>query len=163
LAALCYAEFAALAPVAGSAYTYAYATLGEGFAWIIGWDLILEYAIGCATVASGWSANFDELLNAALGLRGSTAVATGPVRGAGGEVQPSRRPRHGGGDRGAGHGHSRERGAQYRPRPREGRRRGVRRDRGLGLRQLGELVRRPGRAARRTGGPDAEVGALGAL
>ena len=48
-AALCYAEFASMAPVAGSAYTYAYATLGEGFAWIIGWDLILEYAMGCAT------------------------------------------------------------------------------------------------------------------
>src|SRR5262249_57115951 len=55
LAALCYAELAALAPVAGSAYTYSYATLGEGFAWVIGWDLILEYAMGCATVASGWS------------------------------------------------------------------------------------------------------------
>ena len=52
-AALCYAEFASLAPVAGSAYTYAYATLGELFAWIIGWDLILEYAMACATVAAG--------------------------------------------------------------------------------------------------------------
>ena len=83
LAALCYAEFAALAPVAGSAYTYAYATLGEGFAWIIGWDLILEYAIGCATVASGWSANFDELLNAALGWRLPTAIATDPFSAAG--------------------------------------------------------------------------------
>ena len=55
LAALCYAEFAAMAPVAGSAYTYAYTTLGEIFAWIIGWDLILEYAMGCATVASSWT------------------------------------------------------------------------------------------------------------
>src|SRR5947209_6963198 len=54
-AALCYAEFASMVPVAGSAYTYAYATLGELFAWIIGWDLILEYALGAATVASGWS------------------------------------------------------------------------------------------------------------
>jgi APA family basic amino acid/polyamine antiporter len=78
LAALCYAEFAALAPVAGSAYTYSYATLGEGFAWIIGWDLILEYAMGCATVASGWSANLDELLFAALGWRIPTIVATDP-------------------------------------------------------------------------------------
>jgi amino acid transporter len=61
-AALCYAEFAAMAPVAGSAYTYAYATLGELFAWIIGWDLILEYAMACACVASSWS----EYLNALL-------------------------------------------------------------------------------------------------
>lgn len=54
-AGLCYAEFASLIPVAGSAYTYAYATLGEVFAWIIGWDLILEYSLGAATVAVGWS------------------------------------------------------------------------------------------------------------
>src|SRR5437879_11628998 len=62
-AALCYAEFAAMAPVAGSAYTYAYATLGELFAWIIGWDLTLEYAMGASTVSSGWSNHFIELLN----------------------------------------------------------------------------------------------------
>ena len=62
LAALCYAEFAAMAPVAGSAYTYAYTTLGEIFAWIIGWDLILEYAMGCATVASAWSGYLNEFL-----------------------------------------------------------------------------------------------------
>src|SRR5215470_15438623 len=61
-AALCYAEFAAMVPVAGSAYTYAYATLGELFAWIIGWDLILEYAVGSATVAHGWSAHFQEFI-----------------------------------------------------------------------------------------------------
>src|ERR1700733_852933 len=54
-AGLCYAEFASLIPIAGSAYTYGYATLGEIVAWIIGWDLILEYAFGAATVASGWS------------------------------------------------------------------------------------------------------------
>jgi len=54
-AGLCYAEFAAMIPVAGSAYTYGYATLGELFAWIIGWDLVLEYAFGAATVCSGWS------------------------------------------------------------------------------------------------------------
>src|SRR6476469_7609954 len=54
-AGLCYAEFASMIPVAGSAYTYGYATLGEFVAWIIGWDLILEYALGAATVASGWS------------------------------------------------------------------------------------------------------------
>ena len=62
-AGLCYAEFAAMIPLAGSAYTYAYATLGELFAWIIGWDLTLEYAMGASTVSSGWSNHFIELLN----------------------------------------------------------------------------------------------------
>jgi len=62
-AALCYAEFASMIPVAGSAYTYAYATLGEFLAWIIGWDLVLEYAMGSATVANGWSSHFIELLD----------------------------------------------------------------------------------------------------
>jgi len=61
-AALCYAEFASMVPVAGSAYTYAFATLGELFAWIIGWDLILEYAVGSATVAQGWSSHFQEFI-----------------------------------------------------------------------------------------------------
>src|SRR5574342_1378822 len=61
-AALCYAEFASMVPVAGSAYTYAYATLGELFAWIIGWDLILEYAVGNIAVAIGWAGYFDSLL-----------------------------------------------------------------------------------------------------
>ncbi len=60
---LCYAEFAAMIPLAGSAYTYAYATLGELFAWIIGWDLTLEYAMGASTVSSGWSNHFIELLD----------------------------------------------------------------------------------------------------
>src|SRR3989441_2644840 len=63
LAGLCYAEFAAMIPLAGSAYTYAYATLGELFAWIIGWDLTLEYAMGASTVSSGWSNHFIELLS----------------------------------------------------------------------------------------------------
>ena len=61
-AGLCYSEFASLIPIAGSAYTYGYATLGEIFAWIIGWDLVLEYAFGAATVASGWSGYFVSLL-----------------------------------------------------------------------------------------------------
>jgi APA family basic amino acid/polyamine antiporter len=61
-AALCYAEFAAMVPIAGSAYTYAYATLGEFIAWIIGWDLIIEYAVGNVAVAISWSGYFQELL-----------------------------------------------------------------------------------------------------
>jgi APA family basic amino acid/polyamine antiporter len=61
-AALCYAEFASMAPVAGSAYTYAYTTLGELFAWIIGWDLVLEYAVGAATVANSWSGYLQSVL-----------------------------------------------------------------------------------------------------
>src|SRR5450830_1919115 len=60
--ALCYAEFASLVPVAGSAYTYSYATLGELVAWIIGWDLILEYAIGNVAVAISWANYFNTLL-----------------------------------------------------------------------------------------------------
>jgi APA family basic amino acid/polyamine antiporter len=55
LAGLCYAEFASMIPISGSAYTYAYATLGEFLAWIIGWDLVLEYLFGASTVAVGWS------------------------------------------------------------------------------------------------------------
>src|SRR5947207_4212147 len=62
MAAFCYAEFASMAPVAGSAYTYAYATLGELFAWIIGWDLVLEYAMACACVSASWSKYFNEFL-----------------------------------------------------------------------------------------------------
>ena len=61
-AALCYAEFASMVPVAGSAYTYAYATLGELVAWIIGWDLILEYGVASATVAHGWSHYFQDFI-----------------------------------------------------------------------------------------------------
>ena len=67
-AALCYAEFASMVPVAGSAYTYAYATLGELIAWIIGWDLVLEYSVASATVAHGWSAYFRDFLGL-LGIR----------------------------------------------------------------------------------------------
>ncbi|MET3732073.1 amino acid permease [Moheibacter stercoris] len=62
LAGLCYAEFASMIPVAGSAYTYSYATMGEFVAWIIGWDLVLEYAVGAATVSSSWSGYLDKFL-----------------------------------------------------------------------------------------------------
>jgi len=78
LAALCYAEFASTVPVAGSAYTYAYATLGELFAWIIGWDLVLEYAVASSTVAHGWShylLSFLQLFHITL----PTAVTATPI------------------------------------------------------------------------------------
>src|ERR1700704_6591834 len=65
LAALCYAEFASTVPVAGSAYTFSYAGLGELVAWIIGWDLILELALGASTVAVGWSTYFADLMKSA--------------------------------------------------------------------------------------------------
>jgi APA family basic amino acid/polyamine antiporter len=77
LAALCYAELASTVPVAGSAYTYAYATLGELIAWIIGWDLILEYALGAATVAVGWSGNVVSLL-ADFGIQLPAAISAAP-------------------------------------------------------------------------------------
>ena len=66
-AGLCYAEFASMIPIAGSAYTYSYATMGEFIAWIIGWDLVLEYAVGSATVASSWAGYFGELFKS-LGM-----------------------------------------------------------------------------------------------
>ncbi len=77
LAALCYAEFASSVPVAGSAYTYGYATLGELVAWIIGWDLVLEYALGAATVAVGWSGYVVSFL-ADLGIRFPPLVSAAP-------------------------------------------------------------------------------------
>src|SRR5208282_4724528 len=73
-AGLCYAEFASIIPIAGSAYTYGYATLGELVAWIIGWDLVLEYAFGAATVASGWSGYLLSLLEQ-IGLTPSASLA----------------------------------------------------------------------------------------
>jgi len=73
-AGLCYAEFASMIPVAGSAYTYGYATLGEIVAWIIGWDLVLEYAFGAATVGSGWSGYFISLLGD-FGIKLPAAIA----------------------------------------------------------------------------------------
>ena len=89
LAALCYSEFAAMVPVAGSAYTYTYATLGELAAWIIGWDLILEYAMSCATVASAWTHYFDEFLKVTVGWHLPHQITADPftdVRLATGEV-----------------------------------------------------------------------------
>jgi APA family basic amino acid/polyamine antiporter len=79
LAGLCYAEMASTVPVAGSAYTYSYATMGEFAAWIIGWDLVLEYAMGAATVGVGWSGYFVSLLDY-FGLHLPTAVTSAPLR-----------------------------------------------------------------------------------
>src|SRR5262244_2857343 len=77
-AALCYAEFASMVPVAGSAYTYAYATLGELAAWIVGWDLVLEYAVGSATVAHGWSHYCQDFM-ALVGWKLPAALANAPI------------------------------------------------------------------------------------
>jgi basic amino acid/polyamine antiporter, APA family len=78
-AALCYAEFASMAPVAGSAYTYAYTTMGELFAWIIGWDLVLEYAVGAATVANGWS-SYGQSVLLKLGIAIPMVVSGAPYK-----------------------------------------------------------------------------------
>ncbi|GIL35628.1 amino acid permease [Phycicoccus sp. DTK01] len=75
LAALCYSELASAVPTAGSAYTYAYATIGEVFAWIIGWDLILEFALGAAVVARGWSGYAQELFDLPTSIFGEESVA----------------------------------------------------------------------------------------
>jgi APA family basic amino acid/polyamine antiporter len=76
-AALCYAEFASMVPIAGSAYTYAYASLGETVAWLIGWDLILEYAVGSMTVAIGWSGYMQKLLSG-FGITLPVWMSAGP-------------------------------------------------------------------------------------
>src|SRR5881409_3352942 len=78
-AGLCYAEFAAMIPIAGSAYTYGYATLGEFIAWIIGWDLILEYLFGASTVAVGWSGYFSAFMDQ-IGLHMPTAFTSSPYQ-----------------------------------------------------------------------------------
>src|SRR5215831_8162531 len=78
LAGLCYSEFASAVPIAGSAYTYGYATLGEVFAWIIGWDLILEYALGAATVAVGWSGHLTSFLHDFVGIDFPAALSAAP-------------------------------------------------------------------------------------
>lgn len=77
---LCYAEFASMIPVAGSAYTYSYATMGEFMAWIIGWDLVLEYALASATVATSWSQYFNELLKI-MGTELPPDLLSGPWEG----------------------------------------------------------------------------------
>jgi amino acid transporter len=79
LAALCYAEFAAMAPVAGSAYTYAYATLGEVFAWIIGWDLVLEYAMSCGVLAADWTKYFNVFLDVIFQWHIPERFSSGPI------------------------------------------------------------------------------------
>ena len=79
--ALCYAELASSIPVSGSAYTYAYATLGELVAWIIGWDLILEYGVSVAAVAVGWGGNLNEFLDNAFGFALPDSIATSPEDG----------------------------------------------------------------------------------
>src|SRR5258705_279073 len=76
-AGLCYAEFASMIPIAGSAYTYGYATLGEIFAWIIGWDLMLEYLFGAATVSVGWAGNFVKFM-AEFGIKVPDAWSNAP-------------------------------------------------------------------------------------
>ena len=78
LAGLCYSEFASTVPIAGSAYTYGYATLGEFIAWIIGWDLILEYALGAATVAVGWSGHLTAFLHDFVGISIPASIAAAP-------------------------------------------------------------------------------------
>jgi len=80
MAALCYAEYAAMTPVAGSAYTYAYTTLGEIFAWIIGWDLILEYAVGAATVANGWSSYLQKSILPKFDIGIPAVLQSAPLR-----------------------------------------------------------------------------------
>jgi APA family basic amino acid/polyamine antiporter len=83
LAGLCYAEFAAMIPISGSAYSYAYATLGELLAWVIGWDLVLEYAVAASAVASGWSGYFGVILGGfGLALPPALAAAPGTAEGA---------------------------------------------------------------------------------
>ncbi len=81
LAAICYAEFASTVPIAGSAYTYSYATLGELVAWIIGWDLILEYAVGAGAVAIGWSGYIVDFLKSTFGIVFPTALTESPFAG----------------------------------------------------------------------------------
>src|ERR1700736_1045315 len=79
-AGLCYSEFASMIPIAGSAYTYSYATMGELLAWIIGWDLVLEYAVGAATVSIGWSQTVVALLQTSFGINLPTSLIASPFQ-----------------------------------------------------------------------------------
>ena len=154
-AALCYAEFASMVPVAGSAYTYAYATLGELFAWIIGWDLVLEYAVGSATVANGWSGYFQSVL-AKFGIHLPAALSGPPIiyDAAAGRLRADRRDRQPAGrahrrrrDLRAGEGHSGERELQRHHGRREAGRRAVRHSasaRSTSIRTTGRRLRRSG-------------------
>ena len=103
LAALCYAEVSSKIPISGSAYTYTYATLGELMAWIIGWDLVLEYALGAATVSIGWSGYFVNILHQtgislaqhSAGVGQRAALGRSPAKaGVHGLREPSRRRHH---------------------------------------------------------------------
>ena len=75
---MCYSEFATMIPIAGSAYTYAYATMGELLAWIIGWDLVLEYAVGAATVSVSWSSYLIKPARIRSASTFPTSLTTGP-------------------------------------------------------------------------------------
>ncbi len=138
-AAFCYAEFASMVPIAGSAYTYAYASLGEVVAWMIGWDLILEYAVGSMTVAIGWSGYMQRLLSG-VGIvlpHVDERCAVGELTG--GHHQPpgrDHRPAHHGA---AGHRRARERALQRRDGRHQGRGHPVLHCRRLHLRAAGEL------------------------
>ena len=122
-AALCYAEFAAMIPISGSAYTYAYATLGEIFAWMIGWDLILEYAVGSMTVAVGWSGYFQRIL-AGFGVHLPVWMSASPGAGVEGALINLPAVHHRAADqRAAGDRRPRERALQRRDGRRQARRR----------------------------------------
>src|ERR1044072_4556405 len=86
--ALSYAELASSIPVSGSAYTYAYATLGELVAWITAWDLILEYGVSVAAIAVGWGQYFNELLDSAFGFTLPDAIASPPRQGGAADAPP---------------------------------------------------------------------------
>ena len=92
-AGMCYSEFATMIPIAGSAYTYAYATMGELLAWIIGWDLVLEYAVGAATVSVSWSSYVVKLLHT-FGIELPPSLVALPVGPHPGHHQPAGRDHH---------------------------------------------------------------------